>query len=192
MQKDPQVLAEIHAVLELFQQGYTRRDPDEIENVIRLFAADEDLEVIGTNASGVERAEWCIGPAMVRELLLGDWEGWGDVRLALPDARISHLGNVAWLSVPGTVTMDFNAEQAYADYLEYIGKLIVEEGRALDKLLRIQLGAASTLYELGRGEHFVWPFVLTAVLVKQDEGWRFHQMRFGFPTTRYPDERILG
>lgn len=192
MEKDPQVLAEIHAVLEQFQQGYTRRDPNEIDRVIQLFATDEDLEVIGTNASGVERAEWCIGPAQVRELLLGDWEGWGDVRLALPEARISHLGEVAWLSVPGTVTMEIKAEEAYADYLEYIDTLIAEEGRALDKLLRIQLGAANTLYELGRGEHFVWPFVLTAVLVKLLEGWRFHQMRFGFPTTRYPDERILG
>jgi hypothetical protein len=191
MESDPQILSAIRDVLQRFQDGYTRRDPAGIDAFMQLFVDGADLEVIGTSASGADRGEWCLGPEMTRDLVVSDWEYWGDLRLDLDAARIRTRGDVAWLSAPGVVSQHFDTQESYAGYLDYVRALLDENGDPAHKLLRIQLGCANTLYELGRGEDFTWPIVLTAVLVRQADGWRFTQMRFGFPTTRYPDERIF-
>jgi hypothetical protein len=37
----------------------------------------------------------------------------------------------------------------------------------------------------------VWPIRFTAVAVKSKGRWRFHQMQFSHPTTRFPDVRYV-
>jgi hypothetical protein len=92
---------------------------------MNLFTGDATLEVIGTGASQTGKGEWCVGPAMARELVESDWRYWGDLRLDVAGARIHSRGAVAWLATEATV----------------------------------------------------------------GEQWRFHQMQFAFPTTRFPDLR---
>ena len=53
-------------------------------------------------------------------------------------------------------------------------------------------GGTNTVYELRRGEHFVWPLRFTAVVVRQADGWKFAQVNFSFPTVFFPDVRIVG
>ena len=69
---------EIRSLLQIFQEGYTRRDGTQVDAFMTLFT--EDAEVIGTNgvAPGVD--EWYMDRASARELVAGDWEGWGDLR----------------------------------------------------------------------------------------------------------------
>jgi hypothetical protein len=96
------------------------------------------------------------------------------------------------LAAPGTVSMTIRAEENFQGYLHLIKDVIDQTGPAAEeKLLDILRGGSNTLYELRRGEQFVWPFRFTAVLVRQADGWRFQQMQFSFPTTRFPDERIV-
>jgi len=186
-----ETISDVRAVLQKFQDGYTRRNPDEIDAFMGLFIPDDSLEIIGTNASQHSPGEWCIGVQMARELVENDWRYWGDVRIAIDAANIHTLGDVAWLAAPGTVSMHFDTGEEYQDYLEVIRTILEQDGTPQEKVLRIQFGCASTVYELSRGEDFVWPFRFTAVLVKREAGWLFHQMQFSFPTTRFPDERIL-
>jgi hypothetical protein len=37
------------------------------------------------------------------------------------------------------------------------------------------------LRERHKGEGHSWPFVLTAVLVRSDDGWRFHTIHWSMP-----------
>lgn len=183
--------AAVLAVLQAFQDGYVRRDLQAVDAFLELFTPD--IEIIGTNADKPGEGEWCLGTAMARELVHGDWEGWGDVRLDMENARVRARGDVAWLSTPGTVSMHIGEEENYQNFLEYMQQIITEEKwPAKEKLLYIQRGTSNTLYELSRGEQFVWPFRFTAVLVRQMDGrWLFEMMEFSFPTTRFPDERII-
>jgi hypothetical protein len=182
----------IRLVLQRFQDGYTRRDVAHLDEFMQLFADDAELEVIGTNGVKPGVDEWYVDKAGVRELVKGDWEGWGDVRLDVDGAHIQVRGDVAWLTASGTVSMTIRADENFQSYLQRIKDVIDQAGpSAEEKLLDILRGGSNTLYELRRGEQFVWPLRFTAVLVRQADAWRFQQMQFSFPTTRLPDERIV-
>jgi hypothetical protein len=129
--------------LTAFQEYYTQRDPARLEEFLQLM--DEDLEVIGTNAVRPGEDEWYLNQQAAREIFLGDWEGWGDVRLDLAGARIRVQGEVGWLSCAGTVTMKFDTEKGYADYLAFVRKAIDKEGLSSEqKLLNILRGGTNT------------------------------------------------
>ena len=183
---------EVREVLQRFQDGYTRRDLTAVDEFMELFAALPELEVIGTNGIRPGVDEWHLGRAGARELVAGDWEGWGDVRLDVEGANIHVLGEVAWLATPATVTMDIPKEANIRSYLGRVQEMIAKAERPPEELLHdILRGGSNTLYEQSRGEHFVWPLRFTAVLVRDEGEWKFHQMNFSFPTTRFPDERIV-
>ena len=185
-------IEQVRAVLQLFQDGYTRRDVAQLDAFMQLFADDAGLEVIGTNGVKPGIDEWYLDKAGARELVKGDWEGWGDLRLDLDAARIQVHGDVAWLAAPATVSMTIRTDENYQGYLQRVKDVIDRPGLPAEvKLLDILRGGSNTLYELRRGEQFVWPLRFTAVLVRQADEWRFQQMQFSFPTTRFPDERIV-
>lgn len=192
MQDNSESLAAVRSVLEKFQDGYTARDPKQIDSFMQLFIPDDELEIIGTGANLIGEDEWCIGPMAALDLIESDWEGWGDVRIDIDNAHIHMLGDVAWVAVPGTVSMHLDGDETYSDYLEYIEQVTVDEGLSPEqRIFEIVRGASNTIYEVSRGDDYTWPFRFTAVLVHREDRWLFHQVQFSFPTTRYPDERII-
>lgn len=179
----------ILALLDAFQAGYTARDIGKIDTFMGLFT--EDAEVIGTNGSFPGEAEWYLDRSGAAELVRGDWESWGDVALDIGRARIQRRGGVGWLSVPATVTKRIG-EENYQSYLEYVKSYMeTPDLSAKQKLLNILRGGTNTLFELNRGETFIWPVRITAVVVEDGAGWRFAQMTFSFSTTYFPDVRLL-
>ena len=182
---------EVRGVLRKFQEGYANRDLEALDEFMRLFAPDEEIEVIGTGALVPGEGEWCLDRSTARELIEGDWKHWGDVRLDVDGANIFALGDVAWLATSGTVIRTLETREAYENFLGYIRwSLEGDDQRGAEaKVLDILRGGANTVYEVQRGERYIWPFRFTAVLVRRDSCWRFHQIQFSFPTTHFPDER---
>jgi len=192
MNDDPVVLADVRRVLEAFQAGYDRRDTAQLDAFMQLFSEDAELEVIGTGALTPGVDEWCLGPQAVRELVEADWLTWGDLTLDLAGARIHSLGDTAWLATRATVSQRIATDQACGNLLAYIPDISAQPRPAEEKLLRIMLACANTLYELRRGESFTWPLRFTALLTHEADGaWRFRQMQFAYATTRWPDEREM-
>ena len=182
--------AEIRALLETFQDGYTRRDPARVDAFMELFTAD--AEVIGTNGIRPCVDEWYTDRASARELVAGDWRDWGDLRLDLASASIHSRGEVGWVAVSATVTKTIGAEN-YESYLGFVKTFIDNPTLSAEqKLLHILRGGTNTVYELRRGETFVWALRFTAVVVREADGWKFAQMNFSFPTIYFPDVRLPG
>lgn len=180
---------EIHSLLQAFQEGYTRRDLAQVDSFMQLFTPD--AEVIGTNGVKPGVDEWYRDRASARELVAGDWEGWGDVRLDFDSMSVHNRGDVGWVAASATVTTTIG-EENYASYLEFVKHLIDNsELSAEQKLLHILRGGTNTVYELRRGEKFVWALRLTAVVVRETDGWKFAQMNFSFPTIYFPDVRLM-
>jgi hypothetical protein len=180
---------EIRQLLHAFQDGYIRRDISQVDSFMELFTTD--AEVIGTNGIKPGLDEWYMDRATARELVEGDWQGWGDLRLDLDSMSIHHRGEVSWVAASATVTKTIGAEN-YASYLEFVKKFLDDSQlNAEQKLLYILRGGANTLYELRRGEKFVWALRFTAVVVREQDGWKFAQMNFSFPTIYFPDVRLL-
>jgi hypothetical protein len=149
------------------------------------------VEVIGTNGVRPGVDEWYMDRDSARELVKGDWEGWGDLRLDLDLISIHRRGEVGWVAAPATVTKIIG-EENYASYLEFVRSLIDSaELSPEQKLLHILRGGTNTVYELRRGEKFVWALRFTAVVARETQGWKFAQMNFSFPTVYFPDVRLM-
>jgi hypothetical protein len=185
----PTPLDEIRELLQAFQEGYTRRDTAQVDRFMELFAAE--AEIIGTNGVRPGLDEWYMDRLSARELVQADWEGWGDLRLDWDTISIHRQGFVGWVAGAATVTQTIGAEN-YASYLESVKKLIENSDLSPEqKLLYILRGGTNTLYELRRGEKFVWSLRLTAVVVREASRWKFAQMNFSFPTIYFPDVRLM-
>jgi len=181
-------LDEIRSLLRAFQEGYARRDVARADRFMELFTAD--AEVIGTNGIRPGEGEWYLDRASARQLVEGDWQGWGDLLLDWDSISIRRRGFVGWVAATATVTETIGAEN-YASYLEFVKKFLEDsELNAEEKLLYILRGGTNTVYELRRGEKFVWPLRLTAVVLREAGRWKFAQMSFSFPTTHFPDVRL--
>ena len=191
---DIPIESEVRTLLQRFQDGYTRRDVGRIDAFMDLFAADQALEVIGTNAIETSSQEWCRGVAATRALIAADWESWGDLVLDVGAARIQERGDFAWLSATGTVAQKLPLDHAYAGMGQFLQRFMASrESPDIDveqELMTIILGAASALSDRRRGEDHLWPIRFTATLVRQDEGWRFAQIHFSYPTVHLPQVRF--
>jgi hypothetical protein len=180
---------EIRSLLRKFQDGYTRRDLTQVDTFMKLFT--DEAEVIGTNGVVPGVDEWYRDRLSARELVAGDWEGWGDLRLDLDAMSIHTRGDAGWVAAPATVTKIIG-EENYASYLDFAKQLIDDSKLSPEqKLLHILRGGINTVYELRRCETFVWALRFTAVVVREEDGWKFAQMNFSFPTIYFPDVRLI-
>jgi len=182
-------IEEILKVVMKFQEGYISRNADNLDEFMDIFT--NDVEIIGTSGSYPGKDEWYLDKVGARELVQGDWEDWGDLRIKIDEIRIHESSNVGWLSLPATVTKCIG-EENYQSYLEYAKDYLETSGiSAKQKLLNILRGGTNTVFELNRGEKFVWPIRITAVIIKEESGWKFTQMCFSFSTIYFPDVRIF-
>ena len=180
---------EIRALLQVFQDGYTRRDGTEVDSFMELFT--KDAEVIGTNGIKPGEGEWYMDQASARELVQGDWESWGDLRLDMNLLSIHSREVVGWVAAPATVTKIIG-EENYDTYLKFVKNLIDDSTLSAEqKLLDILRGGSYTVYELHLGKKFIWALRFTAVVVRETDGWKFAQMNFSFPTIYFPDVRLV-
>jgi hypothetical protein len=181
---------EITALLKTFLEGYVARDVSKLDTFMELF--DPAVEVIGTNGSRPKEGEWYLDREGARELVKGDWEDWGNLRFDPEAANIRVLGPAAFVSISATVSKRIG-EEGYQSYLEYVKNYIdIPDLPAKQKLHNILRGGTNTVFELNRGEKFVWPLRITAAAAQGEDGrWRFAQMCFSFSTIYFPDVRIF-
>ena len=97
------VRMEIIAQLNKFQDGYSRRDPENIENFMQSLYSKNNILILGTMPNEVYN-----GYENAARLVKSDWESWGDCRFAIDSASISSSGNTAWFSTKGFVEFDLS------------------------------------------------------------------------------------
>lgn len=178
----------IKEILEKFQEGYTKRDMKLIDCYIEeLFSKESDALVVGTADS-----EWCLGKNEIKKLVEQDWKYWGDLTLDIKGAVISSYGDVAWVTTEGNVSRIKNAEKTYNQYVDKIQESLSCEASSKDKLIDTLKSISICMHEVNLGEEVIRPFRFTAILIKEDENWKFHNIHFSHPTTLPPDVRIVG
>jgi hypothetical protein len=91
--------------LRAFQDGYTKRDPAQIDTFMkRVFRDDQDALLMGTDTT-----EWNRGYEPIARFIEKDWRMWGRVQLEADNAAISCSGDVAWLATTGRVVMSHSS-----------------------------------------------------------------------------------
>ena len=183
--------AEVRALLQRFQDGYTARNPEALDDFMDLFVSGEELEVIGTKGAAPGEQEWCCGPDAVKKLIADDWAGWGTVVYDVAGARIHIRGDAAWLATTAKATMTIPTEGMYGGFVAQAQSTLKnEELTPQEKMLEVARLGSDIAFELTLGETFVWPFRFTAVAGRDQGTWRFHQMQFSYSNTRFPDVRL--
>jgi hypothetical protein len=173
---------QVRDALRRLQEGYTSRDTSRLNEFMRLFAQEDDAELIGVGAAERGGNEWFEGPDAIREIIESDWTYWGDVWIDVEGARIRALGDVAWLSTTGTVTQTDTFDLALPLYLEQMRELLEkEEWDADSRLMEATHYGIRRVRERHKGKGHAWPFVLTAVLVRNEDQWQFHTAHWSMP-----------
>jgi len=173
---------QVRATLQAFQDGYSARDFDRLDDFMALFVEDEGIELIGIGAAEPGSNEWFQGPAAVRDIVEGDWTYWGDVVLDVPGARITVSGDVAWLSTHGQIVQTSTHDEALPFYMEQMETLLKDESMDIDsRLMEATHFGMRRLRERAKGMGYGWPFTLTAVLQRVDGRWRFHTIHWAMP-----------
>jgi hypothetical protein len=173
---------QVRKVLERFQDGYVTRDLSRLDEFMDLFFPGDDVELIGIGASTRGGYEWFQGLEQIREIIESDWTYWGDVVIDVDGAKITVRGDVAWISTSGSLAQTPDLDKALPFYLKQMKELLEDEGAAPEaRLMEATHFGLRRLRERDKGEGHHWPFVFTAVLVKTEDGWRFHQVQFAMP-----------
>ena len=193
-QVNNEVNNELREVLNIFESAYIERDVSKVDSFMEtLFDKDENVIVIGTSCG-----ELCLGYEEVKELFLGDWEYWGDLRIKADETTIVPLGNTALIHTTGTIKYSFNSKSdTYTRYLGYIKEYF--DGVSCDskkpnkaKLTEINWKLCHLLNKWdGEERHYLWDLRISFVLVKKESRWIIRQMQFSLPVVGYlPDVRI--
>jgi hypothetical protein len=173
---------EVRKVLQQFQDGYKERNIEKLDAFISLFARSEDTELIGIGAFERGGIEWFEGADKIREIIQSDWEYWGDVLIDVQGAKISVNGDVAWMTATGTLEQTETFDEALPQYLDQMKMIIEDENSDADeKLLEASHFGMRRLRERIKGKGYKWPFVISAIFVKEEKQWRFHTIHWSMP-----------
>ena len=173
---------EVRSQLQKFQDGYTARDLTQVEAFMGLFVKSDEIELVGVGARKRGGSEWFQGWQAIREIVEGDWTYWGDVRLDVAGAKISVLGDVAWLSTSGDLLKTEESEKAFPLYMDMMKEIL--ENEKLDLATRLTdatVFGVKQMRDRTKAIGHAWPFTFTAVLVRKPEGWRFHTIHWAMP-----------
>ena len=175
-------ITSVRKALTAIQAGYTARDPAKVDAFMELFLDREDIELIGIGAAERGAREWFVGPEAVREIILSDWEYWGDVTFDIEGAQISLEGRVAWVTMTGKLVQTATHEASMGHYLAQMKTLLLEDSQDPEKdMLEAVHFGIRRLWEKDKGVGHEWPFVISAVLLYEANSWKFHTIHWSMP-----------
>lgn len=87
-------------------------------------------------------------------------------------AKISIKGDVAWVTTTGTLEQTETFDEALPHYLDQMKEIIEEENKDADEiLLEASHFGVRRLRERLKGRGYKWPFVISAILTKEETQW---------------------
>jgi hypothetical protein len=116
-----EVRSEILATLAAFQDGYERRDLEQVQPFMQQLFSHDNVLILGTMPREV-----FIDFDEATTLVQSDWASWGDCRFAIDNAHVSAQGDVAWFSTIGYV--EFDLSKLLVLPLRLSGVLVSREG----------------------------------------------------------------
>jgi len=181
-------IEEVRKVLQVFQEGYTKRDLNYVDEYMKeVFLLDEDLVVIGTDAE-----ELCLGVDATRGIVESDWKYWGDFKMNVEEAIICVNGDVAYFATKAILNRIVSTEKILQWNSSSIKYTFAVEGSPKHKLIEALWNTLDTLYENEKGETFITPMRFSGVLVRKEGRWLIQHAQYSDYTDGMPGVRIKG
>jgi len=164
-----------------FEQGYNNRDAETIDEFMRLFSDAPDSQMLGIGASEPSAYEWFTGKDEIKEIILSDWQYWGNVNFDIANIRITQMGGVAWFSLCASLEQLEVNEEAWAFYAKQMKELLEDKNsKAPDAIFEAAHLGIRRVRERNLGAGYQLKMVITGVLVKE-ETWKFHTLHWSMP-----------
>jgi hypothetical protein len=192
---------EIRKVLGVFQEGYTKRDLNYVDEYMKeVFLLHDDgegegdgdgdgeekLVVIGTDAE-----ELCLGVDATRGIIESDWKYWGDFSFNAEDAIISVNGDVAYFTTKAILNRVVTAEETLQWIKSGAKYTLGSKKKPKDKLMDILCDTIDLLSESEKGEIYITPMRFSGVLVKKEEKWLIAHLQYSDYSNGMPSVRIV-
>jgi len=172
---------EIIKAFEKFAEGYKKRRLDEIDDFMALFSDAADAQMIGIGATVPGAYEWFTGKNEIKEIILSDWNYWGNVVFDIENMRLTTKGDVAWFSLCAELEQVEQKEETLAFFANKMKKMLGDENiSAHDKIFEAAHFGVRRVRECNLGAGYMWKMVITGVLVKKDI-WQFHTLHWAMP-----------
>lgn len=184
--KSNEEIEEIKNVLQVFQDGYTKRNLDYVDEYIKkVFLLDEELVVIGTDAE-----ELCLGIEATKGIIESDWKYWGDFKFNVDDALICVNGDIAYFTTKA-ILHRVVSNQTILDWISGSTKYTFESDMApKQRLMAALYNILDLLYENEKGEVYITPMRFSGVLVKKDGRWLIYHLQYSDYADGMPGVRI--
>lgn len=176
---------QVREVLGHFQNLYLARDAARLDEAMHLFADYNDVEMIGIGAQKRGGQEWFQGRQQIRHIIAEDWQYWGEVQFDVPGARITCMGETAWLTAGGKLVQTVEPAGAMEQYLQQMREMLDamrgKNTKAEAVMLEVLHFGLRRLREWSLGSGYAWPLVFSAVLIRENDQWKFHTLHWAMP-----------
>jgi hypothetical protein len=112
---------EVIAQLHKFQDGYSKRDTNQVDSFMNSIYSKDNILILGTDPD-----EILSGYKSAAELVSDDWKYWGDCHFAMDSANVSANGRTVWFSTRGFVKADIS--RLLVIPLRLTGVMVMEDG----------------------------------------------------------------
>ena len=103
------------------------------------------------------------------------------MKLDYENCLINSNEDVVWIVTHGTMKKVMSESSAFENTVNIIKNIFTSDLDDKDKLFHVRRRIADTLKENARGEEYVWPFRVEAVLIREKQNWVFKYLQFSLP-----------
>lgn len=161
---------------------YRMKNAQYIDDAMSLFSDTQEIEMIGIGATVPGAYEWFQGKDEIREIILSDWANWGNVLFDLETLQIGTIENVSWFRVCAQLEQVESNKDTWEFFLSQMKSLLEEpEKSSSDQMFNATHYGLRRLYEKNLGDGHMWNMVVTGVLIKEDNQFKFTQIHWSMP-----------
>lgn len=176
-------------VIDKLQKGYLDRDIDGVDLFIEeVFTREPDMTILGTSTD-----EFCIEVDGIKELLVGDWEGWGDVALNRDSLQLINNDDYICFFTQGTVNYSFeHSKERDIRYVDYLKGIIEDNSMSNAQRIAFANWVLSLNYH-NREDNprdYYWSMTLCGIMDGSNDQLLISNLMFSIVPSVYPDERF--
>lgn len=166
---------ELKEVMVRFEKDFGTLDHNNLENFVETCFSQQQPYIIGPDNT------YYSGEKELKENLARLSDHFNDISLNLDQMITLHQGEVAWLTVYGLNRKVIEEDKLFPKEIDKLNGIIEQEELTYkERLFQLQRCLSRALMEAAQGDSYNWPFRLEAVLVKEEEDWKFHNLQFSY------------
>lgn len=170
----PKYNDEMLKLMQDFNYEYLNSDKEIDLIASKYFAANGPL-IINTDKAVYSNQE------EIKKLIESHRACFDEISLDYENCLVNSNEDVVWIVTHGTMKKVISEENAFEDTVNIIENIFTSDVDDKEKLFKIRRRIAGTFKENAKGEDYVWPFRLEAVVTKEKDKWVFKYLQFSFP-----------